>query len=88
MNKDGSIELVFSPKLEEGFHEAGVFDGIMKKIRINELTEYFKTLRNYKIDSIEIYLEGVAKSGELTQLLVSVEGKGGCKITLKPNPIS
>ena len=36
--------------------------------------------------SVNLYIEGAAaKSGNITKLFVSFEGKGGCKIILKPD---
>ncbi len=84
MLEEVSIEIIFPAKQVEGFHEAGIFDGIMKKMKLNELKDYFKDFKGYRIDSIELYVEGVAKDGDLTRLLISFEGKGGCKIILKP----
>jgi hypothetical protein len=38
--------------------------------------------------SVNLYTEGAAaKSGNIPKLFVSFEGKGGCKIMLKPDLI-
>jgi hypothetical protein len=51
-----------------------------------KLTEFVKKFeqKGYRVDQIELRVEGTAESGKLTSLVVSLEGKGGCKITLKP----
>ena len=40
--------------------------------------------KGYKVDSIEIWLKTVLKSEGVTKLILSAEGEGGMKITLKP----
>jgi hypothetical protein len=60
--------------------------------RGTEKTEKFVTtlkglanlFKGFQIDSIELWLEGGAQTGKITELFVSAKGKGGCKITLKP----
>jgi hypothetical protein len=39
----------------------------------------------YEIDAIELWIEGAVTSEGITKLFVSFEGKGGCKVTLKPS---
>jgi hypothetical protein len=41
--------------------------------------------QGYKIDQIELWVEGKAESGGITKLIVSVEGGGGIKIILRPD---
>jgi hypothetical protein len=48
---------------------------------LNELLNWFKS---YKVDSIELSIEGSVKSGNIINLFVSAEGKGGMKVILKP----
>ena len=50
-------------------------------IKLDELLKWFKS---YKVDSIELSIEGTVKSGVITNLIVSAEGKGGMKVVLKP----
>jgi biopolymer transport protein ExbD len=40
----------------------------------------------YKVDQIEVWVDGVAAVNGVTKLLISLEGRGGIKITLKPKP--
>ena len=51
-----------------------------------ELSKFVKPFEQegYKVDQIELWLEGIAETGGITKLFVSFEGKGGCKIILKP----
>lgn len=83
MDNDNDIELVFQKQeiLTEGLKDAGVIDEIVEKIKLQELANNFK---NFKIDSIELNINGIAKSSGITSLIVSFEGNGGCKIVLKP----
>lgn len=50
---------------------------------LNELLGWFKS---FKVDSIELSIEGSVKSGGFINLIVSAEGKGGMKVILKPKP--
>ena len=78
------VELVFlpSPRVDEGLQKVGAAEEAQKFIaKVEDIVTWFK---KYKVDSIELYIEGAAKSGNITQLFVSFEGKGGCKVVLKP----
>ena len=61
--------------------------GIMPKpiesaaVALDDLLKYFSA---FKVDSIELSIEGSIKSGGITNLIVSAEGKGGMKVVLKP----
>jgi phosphatidylserine/phosphatidylglycerophosphate/cardiolipin synthase-like enzyme len=52
------------------------------RVRLDELLDWFKTLR---VDSIELWIEGARTSRGKTELFLSTEGKTGAKITLKPH---
>jgi hypothetical protein len=83
-SKVEDVELVFlpSPRVDEGLRQAGASEEAQKYVaRIEDILNWFK---KYRVDSIEFYIEGAAKSGSITQLFVSFEGKGGCKVVLKP----
>jgi hypothetical protein len=78
------VELVFlpSPRMNEELQQVGLAEETQKFIaKIEDIVKWFK---KFKIDSIELTIEGVAKSGNITQIFVSFEGKGGCKVILKP----
>jgi hypothetical protein len=50
--------------------------------KVGDLKKWFK---GYKVESVEPNIEGVIKEGNITRIFVSFEGKGGCKIILKPD---
>ena len=81
--KRSEIALVFRPKTEAP--EVRILGTEEKAkefvVKLRDLVDWF---RDFRVDSIELWVEGGLESGNLTKLLVSVEGKGGCKITLKP----
>src|SRR2546426_11718870 len=52
------------------------------RVRLDELLDWFKTLR---VDSIELWIEGARTARGKTELFLSTEGKTGAKITLKPH---
>jgi len=41
--------------------------------------------QDYKVEQIELWIEGVVESGSVTKLVMSVQGSGGMKIILRPN---
>ena len=53
--------------------------------KLQEFVERFEKI-NYRVDQIELWIEAKAESGNITKLFVSLEGSGGCKVTLKPKP--
>lgn len=78
-NREEVVELVFPARKEGGIHPAGPIEDI--KVGVGKIVEWFK---DYKVESIELTLDGAFKTGVLTQLIISAEGKGGCKIKLVP----
>ena len=50
------------------------------------LSEFLKEFEKekYIVDQIELWIQGKAKSDNVTRLFISIEGTGGCKIILKP----
>jgi len=78
-NQEEIVELVFPARKEGGIKQAGPLQDFT--IGVSKIIEWFK---DYKVDSIELTLDGAFKTGILTQLIISAEGKGGCKIKLVP----
>jgi len=84
--KEAEVQLIFQPRsfpaelrttgMEKGFGKAEKF--------VTTLEELLKWFKDFQVDSIELWLEGGAKEGAITKLFISFEGKGGCKVTLKP----
>jgi hypothetical protein len=79
MSNQEEVVLLFPARKEGGFKEAGPIQDI--KVGVSKILEWFK---DYKVESIELTLEGAFKTGILTQLIISAEGKGGCKVKLVP----
>jgi ABC-type glycerol-3-phosphate transport system substrate-binding protein len=91
----GDIRLMF-PKYEEektsSRHGEVVFagpaltKGEKKQYTEKGLEEFAKEFekKGYKVDSIELWVEGHAQSGAVTKLFISLEGGGGCKLILRP----
>ncbi len=73
---EGKSYVVFSKKEQYGSSE------YLEK----SLSEFVKEFENreYRVDQIEIWIEGRAESGGVTRLFVSSEGGGGYKVILRP----
>jgi hypothetical protein len=72
------VELVFAPR---GGLEKTKFGVKEFSAKIDEIKNWFK---DYKISSIELWIQGAVKEGDVLKLLVSFEGSGGVKVTLEP----
>ena len=50
------------------------------------LSEFVKEFEDeqYEVERIELWIEGIQESGNITRLFLSLEEKGGCKVVLKP----
>jgi len=72
------VQLVFAPRggLEKTKFEVKEFSA-----KVDEIKNWFK---DYKISSIELWIQGAVKDGDVLRLLVSFEGSGGIKVTLQP----
>lgn len=81
-----SLSFLPSPRVEEGLQKVGLREDLMEFVtKVSDLKKWFK---GYKVESIELNIEGAIKDGNITKLFVSFEGKGGCKIVLKPEQTS
>lgn len=81
--KGEEVRLSFlpSPRVEEGLQRVGFADDLIEFVTgVGDLKKWFK---GYKIETIELNIEGAVRDGNITKLFVSFEGKGGCKIILK-----
>jgi hypothetical protein len=77
-----SLSFLPSPRVEEGLQKVGLREDLMEFVaKVGDLKKWFK---GYKVESIELNIEGAIRDGNITKLFVSFEGKGGCKIILKP----
>ena len=78
---EDEIVLVFRPPENPAAQVVGAtpFKGL--RLKLDELLDWFKDLN---VDSIELWIEGAWKSGNRTELFLSLEGKTGAKVTLRP----
>jgi phosphatidylserine/phosphatidylglycerophosphate/cardiolipin synthase-like enzyme len=75
------VVLVFRPPENPAAQMAGVTPFKSLRLKLDELLDWFKGLN---VDSIDLWIEGAWKSGNRTELFLSVEGKTGAKLTLRP----
>src|SRR6266705_6935534 len=80
-NGEDELVLVFRPPESPAAQMAADTPFKGHRISVDELLDWFK---DFKIDSIDLWIEGAWKSGNRTELFLSVEGKTGAKITLRP----
>lgn len=84
MEIEEQVKLVFPPTthIEESLRKLGNKEQAeVIVISVEEVIGWFK---EFKIDTLEINVEGVSKVGNLTKVFLCPEGNGGCKITLRP----
>src|SRR5437762_12330473 len=77
---DGVV-LVFRPPENPADQIAGITPFKSLRLKLDELLDWFKGLN---VDSIELWIEGAYRSGNRTELFLSLEGKTGAKLTLRP----
>ncbi len=82
MPKKEEVQLVFAKPEPRMIEPAGM--GPVQTATVAKLDEILSWFKGYRVDSIELSIEASAKSGDITRLFVSAEGKGGMKVTLKP----
>ncbi len=75
------VVLVFRPPENPAAQMAGITPFKSLRLKLNELLDWFKGLN---VDSIDLWIEGAYKAGNRTELFLSVEGKTGAKLTLRP----
>ena len=82
MPAEGRVVLLFGNPEPERVRAFGLPATVKTApVVIDELLKWFQS---YKVDSIELSIEGSFKTGGITNLIVSAEGKGGMKVVLKP----
>lgn len=79
--RNDDVVLVFRPPENPAAQMAGVTPFKSLRLKLDELLDWFKDLN---VDSIDLWIEGAFKSGNRTELFLSVEGRTGAKITLRP----
>lgn len=70
---------------DEVYMPSSAMSGAVKNVPVTyeALAGYAEGFKGFEMDTIEIHVKGIAKSGGLTQLVVGLEGEAGVKITLK-----
>ncbi|MGH2317548.1 hypothetical protein ACRC6Q_07235 [Planococcus sp. SE5232] len=88
-------ELMFYlPVIEEDEKEEGKFhleSANFKKafpVSLDKIQELVKDMTDYNLDTIELHVTGIVKSGPVTELFIGAEGQAGMKLVLnkKKNP--
>ena len=79
--QDEDVVLVFRPPENPAAQMAGITPFKSLRLKLDDLLDWFKDLN---LDSIDLWIEGAWKSGNRTELFLSVEGRTGAKITLRP----
>ncbi len=90
----GEIKLMFPEfeaeerKVQKGTYIASVRKGREGKQVYSEkgLSEFVKEFeqKSYRVDQIELWIDGREESGGVTRLYISLEESGGYKVILKP----
>jgi phosphatidylserine/phosphatidylglycerophosphate/cardiolipin synthase-like enzyme len=75
------VVLVFRPPENPAAQMAGITPFKSLRLKLDELLDWFKGLN---VDSIDLWIEGAYRTGNRTELFLSVEGKTGAKLTLRP----
>ncbi len=75
------VVLVFRPPENPAAQIVGITPFKSLRLRLDELLDWFKDLN---VDTIDLWIEGAWKSGNHTELFLSVEGRTGAKLTLRP----
>jgi phosphatidylserine/phosphatidylglycerophosphate/cardiolipin synthase-like enzyme len=75
------VVLVFRPPENPAAQMAGITPFKSLRLKLDDLLDWFKGLN---VDSIDLWIEGAYRSGNRTELFLSVEGKTGAKLTLRP----
>ncbi|GAC41985.1 hypothetical protein [Paenibacillus popilliae] len=70
---------------DEVYIPSSAMNGVIQTVPVTyeALAGYAEGFKGFEMDSIEIHVKGIAKSGGLTQLVVGLEGEAGVKLTLK-----
>ena len=75
------VVLVFRPPENPAAQIAGITPFKSLRLRLDEILDWFKDLN---VDAIDLWIEGAYKFGNRIELFLSVEGKTGARITIRP----
>ena len=86
MSEEEIVKIVFPESERE--EEKDARDLFMrtgrKKNRIFDVEEILNWFKKLEVKEIELWIETSVKSGNVVNLFISAEGKGGVKVTLVP----
>jgi hypothetical protein len=82
LDNNNEIKFVFPRPQIGGFKQVKNEEVEDISITVDEITNIFS---KYKVDRIELYIEGGFKTGGIINFILSAEAKGSCKVTLKPS---
>ncbi|RNF40767.1 hypothetical protein [Planococcus salinus] len=51
-------------------------------VSLDKINDLVKELSDFQLDTIELHITGVAKTGSLTELIIGAEGQAGMKLIL------
>ena len=86
--------LFYLPVIEEDEKEEGKFhlesSHLTKAfpVSLDKIQDLVKDMTDYSLDTIELHIIGIVKSGPITELFIGAEGQAGMKLILnkKKNP--
>lgn len=83
------MPLIEEEKQESMFLPSSGMASIAKTVPVTyeALASFAESFKGFEMDTIEIHVKGVAKSGGFTQLVVGLEGEAGVKLILKKKDI-
>lgn len=79
----------YLPVIEEDEKEKGKFhlESVdLKKafpVSLDKIQELVKDMTDYDLETIELHVTGIVKSGPITELFIGAEGQAGMKLVLK-----
>lgn len=85
MSEKEIIKIVFpESKREEEKYARDLFMRIGEKNHVFNVEDILNWFKKLEVKEIELWIETSVKSGNVVNLFVSAEGKGGVKVTLVP----
>ncbi|WP_142826504.1 hypothetical protein [Planococcus soli] len=78
----------YLPVIEEDEKEKGKFHlestSLTKAfpVSLDKIQELVKDMTDYNLDTIELHVTGIVKSGPITELFIGAEGQAGMKLVL------
>ncbi|TWT28249.1 hypothetical protein [Planomicrobium sp. CPCC 101110] len=78
--------VVYMPVIEE--EEKGRFQVKKNELQkafplsLDKINDLVKGMTDYSLDTIELHITGVVKSGPITELFIGAEGEAGMKLVL------